>query len=41
MAIASDGPLSLRPNFFISGIEHMPVTFAPSKPLGDGKLVVA
>jgi cholest-4-en-3-one 26-monooxygenase len=36
-----DGPLERRPNFFISGIEHMPVTFAPSAPLGDGKLVVA
>ncbi|HEX4016704.1 MAG TPA: cytochrome P450 [Frankiaceae bacterium] len=41
LAIAADGPLELRPNFFISGIEHMPVTFAPSAPLGDGKLVTA
>jgi cholest-4-en-3-one 26-monooxygenase len=41
LALADDGPLELRPNAFISGIEHMPVTFAPSKPLGDGKLVLA
>ncbi len=41
LALANDGPLERRPNFFISGIEHMPVTFAPSAPLGDGKLVTA
>jgi cytochrome P450 family 142 subfamily A polypeptide 1 len=41
LTLANDGPLEHRPNFFISGIEHMPVTFAPSAPLGDGRLVVA
>ncbi len=39
--LASDEPLPRRPNFFISGVEHMPVTFAPSKPVGDAKLVLA
>jgi cholest-4-en-3-one 26-monooxygenase len=41
LALASDGPLPQRPNFFISGIEQMPVTFSPVKPLGDKGLVLA
>jgi cytochrome P450 family 142 subfamily A polypeptide 1 len=41
LALADDTPLERRPNYFISGVEHMPVTFAPSAPLGDGKLVLA
>ena len=39
LALASDEPLRRRPNAFISGIEHMPVTFAPSAPVGAGDLV--
>jgi cholest-4-en-3-one 26-monooxygenase len=41
LALASDAPLERRRNNFISGIEKMPVTFAASAPLGDGKLVLA
>ncbi len=41
LALASDEPLPQRPNFFISGIEQMPVTFSPVKPLGDKQLVLA
>ncbi len=41
LALASDAPLHRRRNNFISGIEHMPVTFSPSAPLGDGSLVLA
>jgi cholest-4-en-3-one 26-monooxygenase len=41
LALSGEGPLGRRANFFISGVEHMPVSFAPSAPLGDGKLVLA
>jgi cytochrome P450 family 142 subfamily A polypeptide 1 len=33
MRLASDEPLPLRPANFVSGLERMPVTFTPSKPL--------
>ena len=39
--LADDEPLSRRPNFFISGVDHMPVNFAPSQALGDKRLVLA
>ncbi len=41
LALASDAPLERRRNNFISGIEKMPVEFAPSAKLGDGLLVLA
>ena len=41
LALATREPLPQRPNFFISGIEQMPVTFAPVKALGDKRLVLA
>jgi cholest-4-en-3-one 26-monooxygenase len=33
MRLISDDPLPLRPANFVSGLERMPVTFTPSKPL--------
>ena len=41
LQLASDEPLSRRKNFFISGIDRMPVSFAPTAPLGDQRLVLA
>ncbi len=41
LQLASDEILSRRRNFFISGIDHMPVSFTPSTPRGDGRLVLA
>ena len=41
LALSGDGPLERRRNNFISGIEKMPVEFAPTAPLGDGQLVLA
>jgi cytochrome P450 family 142 subfamily A polypeptide 1 len=41
LQLATDGPLPRRPNNFISGIEHMPVTFTPSAMRGNGQLVLA
>jgi cholest-4-en-3-one 26-monooxygenase len=32
--LAGDGPLSLRPANFVSGIESLPVEFSPSAPVG-------
>ncbi len=36
LELASAAPLERRKNAFISGIEHMPVTFSPTAPLGLG-----
>ena len=34
LQLASDEPLPIRPSYFVSGFESMPVTFTPSAPLG-------
>jgi cholest-4-en-3-one 26-monooxygenase len=41
LELASSAELERRPNNFISGIEHMPVTFSTTAMRGDGQLVLA